>query len=73
MKDFIKVIGAKENNLKNEVLIYHEINLLFLRVFLEVEKALWHLIQFLLKGKEDILNLFHLMPECFWDKVKNQM
>ena len=57
-KKYIKIRGAKENNLNNISLEIPRISLLSLQGLVVLVNHLWLLTQYMLKGRDDIWSLF---------------
>ena len=65
-RQYIKIRGANEHNLKN-------VDVDIPRDKLVVLTGHWHLIQFMRKDREDIWNHCLLTPDSSWDRWKNRM
>ena len=65
MQNFIKIIGAKENNLKDVNLTIPRDKLVFLQAFQVAVSQPWPLIPYLQKVKDVIWKAYLVMQECF--------
>ena len=72
-KQFIKIRGANEHNLKNIDVDIPRNELVVLTGLSGSGKSSLALIPFMRKGKEDIWNPCLLMQDSFWDRWRNQM
>ena len=72
-RQFIKIRGANENNLKNLDVDIPRNELVVLTGLSGSEKVLWHLTPFMQRDREGIWNRFLLMPGSFWGRWKNRM
>ena len=72
-RQFIKIRGANENNLKNLDVDIPRNELVVLTGLSGSGKSSLALIPFMLKARGDIWNPYLLMPASFWDRWRNRM